>query len=748
MKRPGVGLSWCLVVMGVAPFARAQAPEPSALTVDRIIAADDFRVEGFGPARWPGRGPAYTTLEPGEGGRDLVKHDPATGTREVFVAAKELIPPGKDRPLSISDYAWSDDGKALLLFTNTRRVWRLETRGDYWGFDLRSRELAKVGGDAPEASLMFAKFSPDGKRVAYVRDSNLYVQDRAGGRIVTLTSDGSPTKINGTFDWVYEEEFSLRDGFRWSPDGRSIAYWQVDTSGLKDYHLINTTDSLYPTLTAIRYPKVGQTNPAARVGVVPSVGGETRWMDVPGDPRDHYIARMDWAGPSDLALQRLNRLQNTDELMLADARTGRVRVALTEKDDAWVDVVDDVHWLEGGRRFTWVSERDGWRRVYVAPREGGDPRPVTPGGSDVIDVVRVDEETGEIDYTASPDDPKSRYLFRARIDGSSKPARLSPSDQPGTHEYRVSPDGRWAFHTYSTFASPPVVELVSLPDHKVARVLVDNAATREKLAALKPTPTEFFRVDIGGGVELDGWCIKPPDFDPSKKYPLLIHVYGEPAGQTVLDRWGGRNAMWHRMLAQRGYVVASVDNRGTPASRGRAWRKSIYRQIGILASEDQAAALRAMERQWPWIDARRVGIWGWSGGGSMSPNAIFRHTDLYQTAVAVAFISDQTLYDTIYQERYMGLLADNPDGYRDGSPITFADRLRGNLLLIHGTGDDNCHYQSCERLVNALIAANRPFSMMAYPNRTHSISEGPNTSRHLYDTMTRFLEANLPPGPR
>jgi dipeptidyl-peptidase 4 len=354
----------------------------------------------------------------------------------------------------------------------------------------------------------------------------------------------------------------------------------------------------------------------------------------------------------------------------------------------------------------------------------------------------------DVDFLASPENPAQRYLYRVPLDGSANPSRLTPTDQPGTHGYQVSPDGKWAIHTYSTFNNPPTIDLVSLPDHKVARTFVDNAATRAKLAALKGTAGEFFRVDIGDGVLLDGWVIKPPGFDPSKKYPLLIHIYGEPAGQTVLDRWGGRNYLWHRLLAQHGYIVASVDNRGTPAPRGREWRKCIYRQIGILASRDQAAALRALEEKWPFVDRGRVGIWGWSGGGSMSLNMIFRYPELYQTAVAIAFISDQRLYDTIYQERYMGLPADNPGGYRDGSPISHAEGLRGNLLMIHGTGDDNCHYQNCERLVDRLIALNKPFSMLAYPNRSHSISEGANTSRHLYESMTRFLERNLQPGPK
>jgi dipeptidyl-peptidase 4 len=732
--------------LALASGAVGAEADPSLLTLDRIITADEFRVESFGPARWLKDGTGYTTLEFARHGRDLVKYNPADGRREVLVTVSNLRPRPEGEPLAIDDYAWSDDGGSLLIFTNTRRVWRLNTRGDYWTLDLKSGKLRKLGANFPEASLMFAKISPDGKRAAYVHDANVYVEGLGDGKVTPLTSDGSATRINGTFDWVYEEEFSLRDGFRWSPDGESIAYWQVDTSGMKDYVLVNSTDDLYPKLTTIRYPKVGQVNPSSRVGVVSSRGGETRWMEVPGDPRDHYIARLDWAGDSSsLVIQHLNRLQNRDEVMLLDARSGRARTVLDERDPAWVEVVDDLNWLDGGRRFTWISERDGWRHLYLADRDGGEPKLATPGAFDVVDVVRVDEAAGEVDYIASPDDPKARYLYRGKLDGSGPPRRLTPEGQAGTHSYQVSPDGRWAFHTYSTLRKPPVVELISLPDHKVARTLVDNAAVVAKLAALKEGPAEFFRVPVADGTELDGWCLKPPGFDPSKRYPLVIHVYGEPAGQTVLDRWGGRNGLWHRMLAQRGFVIASVDNRGTPAPRGRTWRKSIYRQIGILASNDQAEAVRAMEARWPFVDPGRVGVWGWSGGGSMSLNAIFRHPDLYQTAVAVAFISDQKLYDTIYQERYMGLPDGNPEGYRDGSPITFAGNLKGNLLLIHGTGDDNCHYQSCERLVNALVAANKPFSMLAYPNRTHSISEGANTSRHLYESMTRYLEQNLRP---
>ena len=381
-------------------------------------------------------------------------------------------------------------------------------------------------------------------------------------------------------------------------------------------------------------------------------------------------------------------------------------------------------------------------------RDGEEERLLTPGDYDVIAVVRIVESTdeggGSLYFIASPDNPTQRYLFRTSLEGKRPAERLTPVEQAGTHAYQMSPDGKWAFHTYSAFGVPPVTELVKLPGHETVRTMVDNAKLREKVDALAKGPIGFFRVDIGAGVELDGWCIKPPGFEPEKRYPVLIHVYGEPAGQTVLDRWGGRNYLWHLMLAQQGYLIMSVDNRGTPAPRGRAWRKCIYRQIGILASKDQAAAVRALIDKWPYVDPDRIGIWGWSGGGSMSLNAIFRYPDLYRTAMAIAFISNQRYYDTIYQERYMGLPEENEDGFREGSPITHAHKLEGNLLIIHGTGDDNCHYQSCDALINELVAHNKVFTMMAYPNRSHGIHEGKNTTRHLFELLTRYLKENLP----
>lgn len=738
-----------IVLLAISPLS-AQTPDSTLLTLERIFSSREFAAERFGPARWVDNGAGYTTLESSpetSGGTDIVRYETATGRREILVSAARLVPAGAKSALNIEDYQWSPDRQRLLIFTNSQRVWRRNTRGDYWVLDLTTWQLRPLGGNVKPSTLMFAKFSPDNHAVGYVRENNIYVEDLSSGKITQLTQDGSRTIINGTFDWVYEEEFDLRDGWRWSPDSKAIAYWQLDAAGVRDFLLINNTDSLYSFVIPVQYPKVGTTNSACRVGVVSASGGATRWIEVPGDPRNNYIARMDWAVSSEeIVLQHVNRLQNTNEVMLGNARTGAVRTIITEQDSAWVDVGDDLNWLENGKQFTWVSERDGWRHIHLIARDGAKTRLITPGAYDVESVQNIDEKGGWLYFIASPDNPTQRYLYRVRLDGKGKMERLTPPDLRGTNSYSISPDARWALHNYSTIDMPRSTVLVSLPEHKVVRQLTSNQKLRAKVRTLKQKPSEFFRVNIGGGVELDGWMIKPYNFDASKKYPVLLHVYGEPAGQTVLDNWGG-NKLWHLMLAQQGYIVISVDNRGTPAPRGRAWRKSVYRQIGILASQDQAAACRVI-RRWPFVDSTRIGIWGWSGGGSMTLNMMFRAPELYHTGMSVAPVTDQRYYDTIYQERYMGLPSDNPEGYKNGSPITFASQLKGNLLLVHGTGDDNVHYQSSEALINALVKANKPFTMMAYPNRSHGIFEGQGTTRHLYELLTRYLHEHLPPGPK
>ena len=553
--------------------ASGQVADSSLLSLRRIYGSPEFRPEPFGPARWLARGAAYTTLERSretEGGQDLVRYDVATGDRTVLVAAARLKPAGDTMALTVEAYSWSKDEGQLLVFTNSKPVWRQNTRGDYWVLDLHTWRLRRLGGSAAKPStLMFAKFSPDGRRVGYVRENDLYVEDLATGRIIRLTRDGSRTIINGTFDWVYEEELDDRDGWRWSPDGHTIAFWQLNADSVKNFDLLNNTDSLYPQVVPVQYPKAGESNSAARVGTVPAVGGRITWFQVPGDPRNNYIARMEWAESSDeVVIEHLNRLQNTNTVYLGNRTTGAVRPVLVEQDSAWVDVVDQITWLGAGKSFIWQSERDGWKHLYRVSRDGKTVTLLTPGAYDVAEVAAVDEAGGSLYFTASPDNPSQRYLYRVGLDGTGTAERVTPAELTGTHTYNVAPNGTVAFHSYSRFGVPPITELVQLPGHQVSRTLVANTQLKGRIATLQKGPVEFFQVDVGNGVKLNGWVMKPLDFNPNQKYPLFFTNYGGPGSQTVLDGWGGSNYLWNLYLTQKGYLVASVDNRGT-GMRGR-----------------------------------------------------------------------------------------------------------------------------------------------------------------------------------
>jgi dipeptidyl-peptidase-4 len=734
-------------ILGLAAAVPLLAQLPPTLDAElhRIFEKEEYKAKTFGPPKWFEDGRSYALLEDSPAGKDLhdvVLYDTASGRREVLAAASRLVPSGATSPLKVEAFALIDRDR-LLLFSDSKRVWRRNTRGDYWLFDRRKGTLRKIGGAAPASSLMFAKLSPDGSRAAWVRDNDLWLEDVETGVVTELTREGGPTLVNGTSDWVNEEELDIRDGFRWSPDGKRIAFWQFDTSGVENFTLVNDTDSLYPVVTRFPYPKAGTRNSAARIGVIDLEKRSTVWMQPPGDPREFYIARMEWVDGRTLALERLNRLQNHIELLLADAATGETRAVYRDESKTWVDVVSEIRWLSGNREFLWESEKDGWRHVYRAARDGSRERLVTKFEGDVIDVVGADEKNGLLYFLASPGRASDKSLYRTKLDGSGTVERVTPPTEAGTHTYDLSPDGRFAIHTTSTFDRPPTVELVSLPDHKRVRTLVDGAALAAKAAPLLASKSEFFRLPIGDDVALDGWLIKPPDFDPSRKYPLIVHVYGEPAGQTVLDQWGGDRGLFHRALAAQGYLVASFDNRGTPAPRGAAWRKIVYGAVGDLSSKDQSAAVKALAAARPYVDATRVAIWGWSGGGSSTLNAMFRFPDVYRVGISVAPVPDQKLYDSIYQERYMGLPQDNADGYRLGSPINFAEGLKGRLLIVHGSGDDNVHYQGTERLVNRLVQLGKPFDLMVYPNRTHAIAEGDGTSLHVYSAIARYILSHL-----
>ena len=736
-----------LLIISLTLVVSSLYSQDGLLSLEDIFTKRVYRMSGYGPARWLDNGTGYTTLERAAEikGNDIVRYDTRTAAKTILVAAKELIPQGAQIPIGIQDYTWSEDRTKLMIFTNTRRVWRYNTRGDYWIFDLTTRKLTRLGRSLEPTWLMFAKFSPDGKKVGYVYKQNLFVEELNSGEIKQITSDGGGIIINGTFDWIYEEELDCRDGFRWSPDSRNIAYWQLNTEGIGTFYMINNLDSVYPKLIPLPYPKVGTINPAARIGVVSADGGSTVWMKIEGDTRNNYLARMDFAASSsEIMIQQLNRLQDTNKVMVGNIVTGEVKNIFIETDKAWVDLQEDPEWLDEGKFFTWSSEIGGWRQIYKISRDGKKILNLTPGSYDVINLLHVDARNGYLYFIASPENPTERYLFRTKMDGKGKLERLSPLEMAGQHSYQISPDCRWAIHTFSNASTPNSIDLVSLPVHKSIRVLQNNDEMKLKFAELKINMKEFFKVSIGDGIELYGWMIKPLNFDPSKKYPVIFEIYGEPAGSTVQNAFEGGD-LWHQFLAQQGYMIMSVDNRGTAMPRGREWRKSIYRQIGILATFDHAKAVQKIIATYSFVDPDRIGIWGWSGGGSMTLNCIFRYPEIYKTGIAVAFVANQKFYDSIYQERYMGLPSDNPDGYRDGSPVSHAGGLKGNLLLIHGSGDDNVHYQNCEVLVNELIRQNKIFSMIEYPMRSHGIYERENTTRHLYETMFRYWKNNLPP---
>ena len=750
-------------------FAQQAAPAPQA-PADMItrIFTGEFSAHFPPPPRWFDEGQSYITMEQaGANGRDLVKYDTATGkNRTVLITAAQLTPAGAKEPLQIEGLEWSRDQQRVLIFTNTRRVWRTNSRGDYWFLDRTTGTLKKLGGNAPEASLMYAKFNTDASKAAYVEKNDIYVEDLSSGDITRITHDGSDLVINGGSDWVNEEELGLHDCFRWSPDGKRIAFWQFDLHGVGDFALMYylgqereivtqipyPQTGPYPVIMQVPYPLAGTTNSAVRAGVVSADGkGAVKWIDIPGDARQNYIARMQWADANTLLVQQLNRLQNTDNYLLADAGSGAVHQMWRDHDDAFITIgfggLAEAQPIHDGRQFLVVSEKDGWMHVWSIDREGHETL-ITRGAMDTAGIEGVDEKGGWLYFIASPANATQRYLYRSPLDGSADPVRATPGNFVGVNSYDISPDGKYAFHNFSSFDDPGLREIVSLPDHKLVRASSDSTAYKKKIAQFLTPPSEFFKVDAGDGVTVDGWMIKPPNFDPSKKYPVLVNIYGEPAGQTTLDHWGGNGTLFHRYIASLGYLVVSFDNSGTPAPRGRAWRKAIYGDVGVLSSKQQAQALRSLGKMRSYVDLDRVAVWGWSGGGTNTLNLIFRSPDLYKVGMSVAPVPDQRLYDSIYQERYMGLPQQNAEGYKRGSAINFAEGLKGHLLIVHGSGDDNVHYQGTELLVNRLIELGKPFDFMTYPGRSHGIYEGPGTTVHLYHLLARYLTEHLPAGPQ
>ena len=735
-----------LILLSLTSYGQQDA---SLLTLDRIFASNEFSQEYLRPIKWTKDGNSYITVEMNaDGQNELIKYGTANDSKTVFLSGNQLTPNGEDEPVYIEEFYLSDDESKILIFTNSKRVWRSNTKGDYWVFDLTTKKLSQIGKDFPASSLMFAKFSGDNSFIAYVVDFNIYKEDFTTGKVTRLTSDGTKDIINGTFDWVYEEEFGCRDGFRWSPDASKIAYWQLDASKIGVFNMINNTDSVYSQIVPVQYPKVGQDPSSAKIGLVDTNSGLTEWVQLEGSMVQNYIPAIQWINADKLLIQQINRKQNHLKVWIHQPSNKTTTLLYEEKNDSWVDIQypdqSSSHWgdndlkiVNGGKAFLRMTE-DDWRNTYTIDLTSGAKTMVTPGNYDVASLAGTSKK--QLYYHASPENVAQRYLYGVDLMGKQKDKRLTPSSYEGINTYNVSPNGKYAFHSHTSVLKPRSVRLISLPDHKTIRTIVDNSSYEEQLASLKLPEISFFQVKTEQGIAVDGRIMKPVGFDETKKYPVIFSVYGEPWGQQTIDSYVG---LWNIHLAQQGYVVIAIDPRGTPCLKGSDWRKSIYRQLGRVNIDDMGLAVKEIVK-FPYIDEERVGVWGWSGGGSSTLNLLFQYPEIFKTGVSVAPVANQLTYDNIYQERYMGLPQENMEDFIAGSPVTHAKNLEGNLLLVHGTADDNVHYQNSEMLVNELIKENKQFQMMAYPNRSHGIYEGENTERHLFTMIYNYFKQNLP----
>jgi dipeptidyl-peptidase 4 len=681
-------------------------------------------------------------------GGGIVKISPKTNEETVVVKKEQLMPTGVAKALKVQSFEYSTDKNSILLFVNTAKVWRYKTRGDYWVMNTQTNMLTQVGKTLPAQSLKFAKFSPDSKYVAYVSDNNLYSEEIATGIVKKLTEDGTRKMINGTFDWVYEEEFGCRDGFRWSPDSKQIAFWKIDATKIRDYYMINNTDSVYSKVIPVEYPKVGEAPSPAYIYVASITGGQPRKMNIEGDPQQNYITRLEWSGDDELVLQQLDRKQQNSKLIYCRPSTAAATTFWQEHDDAWVDMNTDKPvgwpWINSKKDFIWISEKDGWRHIYKISKDGKTTTLLTVGDYDIGEIKAIDEANNLIYFTASPTNATESYLYSVAINGkNTKPNFVTGATLKGTHDYDISPNGKIANHEFSNYNTYPVSEWITLPDNKsmdISKQIDKNIKTDSS------KNIEYLQVTTEDNVVLDAWINKPKNFDANKKYPVVFYVYGEPASATVGNRYGAHNNFLYKgNIAADGYVQVAVDNRGTPSLKGAKWRKAIYRSIGNINIKDMAqGAKKILEKKY--MDKDRVAVWGWSGGGSSTLNLMFNYPEIFKTGIAIAAVANQLNYDNIYQERYMGLPQENREDFVKGSPINNAKGLQGKLLYIHGTGDDNVHYDNAEMLLNELIKYNKQFEFMAYPNRTHGISEGAGTFLHLSTLYTNFLKKNCEPG--
>ena len=698
--------------------------------------------------KWDKGGDSYTGIENGA----IVKVELPSFKKTILVNASQLTPEGKNKPLAFTEFTLSDDSQKVLLFTGSRTEYH-NTFSNCWVFDLKTGKLFQVAEKLNPSSLVNAKLSPDGMKVAFVYENNIYAEDLSVHRIIQLTTDGNERKLNGWFDYVYSEELFCEDGIRWSSDSKQIAFWQLDLSKEKTFYLINNTDSNYSKPIPIIFSKPGEPIAAARIGVIELTAKKVRWMNVPGEPGEHYIPRMEWVPQRNkLILQQLNRAQNESKIIICNTTTGATSTIYRETDNAWIDVKGfwmsgnmEWDWIDKGNAFIWASEKDGWRHLYKITTEGKETL-LTKGNYDITRMNGYDEKNNLLYFIASPDNATQRYLYRTFLDGTQTPERITPVNIPGTHNYSISPGGKWAQHSFSNHKQRNVSEWISLPDNKP---LNENESIDKKI---KPDPASgninFFTVTTTEGITMDGWMATPAYFDSTKKYPVVFTVYSEPFATTVNDNYGaGKGGFFNGKMTDSGYIYIAVEGRGAPAPKGRSWRKAIYRNLGWINTNDQAAAAKEILK-WSFIDADRVAVYGSSGGGSTTMQLLFRFPEIYKTGIATAGVPSHFVYNNIYQERYLGLLPENREAYVKCSPVTYARNLQGHLLIIHGTGDHNVHYAGEEMLLNELIKYNKQFIFMPYPNRTHGVYEGEGTVKHRSVMATEFLKQWCPPGPK
>ena len=705
------------------------------ITLEDIFSSSKFSLKTLSSVQWVDGGKAFSWLEvdTSDNLRDLQTYRISDGQRELVMDGSRVSTHPGQKPTKYASYEWSPDFNSILV-SGTLTARRTKTGGNFGIFEVGTGRFRMLT-DTEEEQVNI-RFSPDGKNVGFVRSNNLYVMDVDGGEERQLTTDGSETILNGVFDWVYEEEFSIIEAWEWSPDGRKIAFWRLDQSAVPMFPLVHyPSDDGHAKIRTMRYPKAGDPNSAVDVGIVDVETGRIVWADL-GRNRDIYVPRIQWTNnPATLSVQRLNRGQDRLDLMLVDSETGAAEIILTESDTAWIDAENgSLMFLKESDQFLWASFRDGYTHIYLYGLDGRLENQVTTGEWDVTQLAGVNEKRGLVYFIAAQTSPMERHVYSIKVDGTTM-CRLT--QEPGWHSANFSPDYFVFLDTYSAVDSPTSVSLRASGGTYVAP-LVENS--HEMLKDYDLGEHRFFTFGTTDGERLNGWMITPPDFDASKQYPVLLYVYGGPGSQTVTNSWGGTRYLWHQMLAGKGYIVASVDNRGTGA-RGKAFMQQTHRRVGLREVDDYIETVKYFSGL-SYVDSKRIGIWGWSGGGFMTCLSMTYGAGHFKTGIAVAPVTDWKFYDTIYTERYMDTPERNPRGYRLTSALTYASNMEGNLLIIHGTMDDNVHWQNTITLVDELIRNKKQVQTMFYPGRTHGISGGSSTL-HVYTLMTTYLLEHL-----